>query len=87
MANGYAGRFLHAELTNGRCAPFTVEEDLLRRFIGGSSLAAKLFLDGYPLDAEAMLIIEVEGSEAEQDDLLGRLAAICQHYFSITNGI
>ncbi|MDE2582901.1 MAG: FAD-binding protein, partial [Rhodospirillales bacterium] len=26
---------------------------------------------GYPLDAEAMLIIEVEGSAAEQDDLLG----------------
>ena len=31
---------------------------------------------GYPLDAEAMLIIEVEGSEAEQDELLARLAAI-----------
>ena len=28
---------------------------------------------GYPLDAEAMLIIEVEGSVAEQDDLLGRI--------------
>ena len=27
---------------------------------------------GYPLDAEAMLIIEVEGSAAEQDDLLAR---------------
>ena len=27
---------------------------------------------GYPLDAEAMLIIEVEGSVAEQDDLLGQ---------------
>ncbi len=35
---------------------------------------------GYPLDAEAMLIIEVEGSTAEQDDLLGRIRAICvQH--------
>ncbi len=32
---------------------------------------------GYPLDAEAMLIIEVEGSVAEQDDLLGRIKAIC----------
>ena len=28
---------------------------------------------GYPLDAEAMLIIEVEGSPAEQDDLLARI--------------
>ena len=34
--------------------------------------AAEAFVHaGYPLDAEAMLIIEVEGSEAEQDDLLG----------------
>ena len=32
---------------------------------------------GYPLDAEAMLIIEVEGSEAEQDMLLGRIKEIC----------
>ena len=35
---------------------------------------------GYPLDAEAMLIIEVEGSVAEQDDLLDRLKAICQRF-------
>jgi glycolate oxidase len=39
---------------------------------------------GYPLDAEAMLIIEVEGSEAEQDDLLGRLAAICRQHDPIS---
>ena len=32
---------------------------------------------GYPLDAEAMLIIEVEGSRAEQDALLGRIKDIC----------
>jgi glycolate oxidase len=35
---------------------------------------------GYPLDAEAMLIIEVEGSEAEQDALLGRIRAICERF-------
>jgi len=39
---------------------------------------------GYPLDAEAMLIIEVEGSEAEQDDLLGRLKAICERHDPIS---
>ena len=32
---------------------------------------------GYPLDAEAMLIIEVEGSLAEQDALLDRIKDIC----------
>jgi glycolate oxidase len=31
---------------------------------------------GYPLDVEAMLIIEVEGSNAEIDDLLARINAI-----------
>jgi glycolate oxidase len=35
---------------------------------------------GYPLDAEAMLIIEVEGSAAEQDELLGRLREICARH-------
>ena len=39
---------------------------------------------GYPLDAEAMLIIEVEGSEAEQDDLLGRLKSICERHDPIS---
>ena len=39
---------------------------------------------GYPLDAEAMLIIEVEGSAAEQDDLLGRLRAICEGHDPIS---
>ena len=32
---------------------------------------------GYPMDAEAMLIIEVEGSVAEQDWLLGRIKDLC----------
>ena len=35
---------------------------------------------GYPLDAEAMLIIEVEGSVAEQDWLLGQIRAICEKF-------
>ena len=35
---------------------------------------------GYPLDAEAMLIIEVEGSVAEQDALLGRIRDICARF-------
>ena len=39
---------------------------------------------GYPLDAEAMLIIEVEGSPAEQDDLLGRIRAICARHDPIS---
>lgn len=39
---------------------------------------------GYPLDAEAMLIIEVEGSVVEQDDQLARLTAICNRHNPIS---
>ncbi|MBN8897576.1 MAG: FAD-binding protein, partial [Rhodospirillales bacterium] len=39
---------------------------------------------GYPLDAEAMLIIEVEGSTTEQDDLLGRISDICRRFDPIS---
>ena len=39
---------------------------------------------GYPLDAEAMLIIEVEGSVAEQDFLLGRIKDICAQFDPIS---
>ena len=35
---------------------------------------------GYPLDAEAMLIIEVEGSVAEQDYFLDRIKEICGRF-------
>jgi len=39
---------------------------------------------GYPLDAEALLIIEVEGSVAEQDDLLGRIGEICGRFSPVS---
>jgi len=39
---------------------------------------------GYPLDAEAMLIIEVEGSIAEQDFLLDRIKEICARFDPIS---
>lgn len=39
---------------------------------------------GYPLDAEAMLIIEVEGSTEEQDDLLNRIKALCERFDPIS---
>ena len=39
---------------------------------------------GYPLDAEAMLIIEVEGSPQEQDDLLAQISEICNRHDPIS---
>ncbi len=35
---------------------------------------------GYPLDVEALLIVEVEGSEAEIADLIGRITAIAETF-------
>ena len=35
---------------------------------------------GYPMDAEALLIIEVEGSVEEQDRLLGQIGDICNRF-------
>ena len=39
---------------------------------------------GYPLDAEALLIIEVEGSEAEQTALLNKIKDICTPFNPIS---
>jgi glycolate dehydrogenase FAD-linked subunit len=35
---------------------------------------------GYPLDVEALLIVEVEGSEAEIEDLIGRITKISEAF-------
>jgi glycolate oxidase len=39
---------------------------------------------GYPLDAEALLIIEVEGSEDEQTEMLRRIRGICEDFHPIS---
>ena len=46
MAKGYAGRYLQVDLKEGRCSDFTIDDSLLRQFIGGSALGAKLYFDG-----------------------------------------
>ena len=54
MAKGYAGRYLRVDLKEGRCSDFTINDSLLRQFIGGSALGAKLYFDGYPLTADPL---------------------------------
>lgn len=54
MAKGYAGRYLNVNLTSGVCSHFSLEEDLLRKFLGGSSLSAKIFLDRFALDPDPL---------------------------------
>ncbi len=52
--NGYTGCFLRVDLTRGCLERFSLEEALLRRFIGGSGLGASLFLDRYDLAADPL---------------------------------
>ena len=54
MAKGYAGRYLQVDLKEGRCSDFTIDDSLLRQFIGGSALGAKLYFDGHPLTADPL---------------------------------
>ena len=42
---GYAGKILEVDLTSGKISKTSVDDETLRKFIGGSGLAAKLFLD------------------------------------------
>jgi len=59
---GYKGRILEIDLTTGSVSHTNLEQEVLRRFIGGGGLAAKLFLgrvapDVDPLSGENVLFI------------------------------
>lgn len=42
---GYMGKILEVDLTSGKISTTSLNEQLARDFVGGSSLAAKLILD------------------------------------------
>lgn len=50
----YKGKILEINLTNGAIAHSTLEQDILRKFIGGSGVAAKLFLDRVSPDVDPL---------------------------------
>ena len=52
--NGYAGKFLEVDLTKGTCSSLTIEEAKLKKFIGGSCLAASLYLEKYNIQADPL---------------------------------
>jgi aldehyde:ferredoxin oxidoreductase len=59
---GYTGRILEVNLTSGKVSKTSVDDETLRKFLGGSGLAAKLFLDRVspevePLSAQNTLFI------------------------------
>jgi len=48
----YVGRILRVDLENGKTEQFTVDEKVLRMFIGGTGLGAKFLYDEVPPEAE-----------------------------------
>ncbi|GAF92224.1 unnamed protein product, partial [marine sediment metagenome] len=50
----YEGKILEVNLTNGTVKSSTVDKGTLRKFIGGSGLAAKLFFDRVPPDVDPL---------------------------------
>jgi len=45
MANGYAGKFLEVDLTSEKTKNVVFEEEILKKYIGGRALAAKILWD------------------------------------------
>ncbi len=52
--HGYTGKLLKVDLTNGVCSDFPLEENRLKKFIGGSSLAASIYLEKFNLNADPL---------------------------------
>jgi len=49
------GRLLEVDLSSGKISTRTVDEQILRDYVGGSGLAAKLFLDdGVPAGCDPL---------------------------------
>jgi aldehyde:ferredoxin oxidoreductase len=51
---GFAGRIIEVNLTTGAIKKATIGQDVLRKFIGGSGLGAKLFFDGVSPDVDPL---------------------------------
>ncbi|MCI4660700.1 MAG: FAD-binding protein [Neomegalonema sp.] len=73
----------------GACVADIIREGVLPvalEFMDGPAIAAcEAFAKaGYPLDAEALLIVEVEGSPAEIDSQLARIKAIAERHNPLT---
>jgi aldehyde:ferredoxin oxidoreductase len=62
IINGYAGRLLRVDLTFERLSDVTFDEQILRKYVGGTGLGAKILYDEVPpqsdwIDPENRVII------------------------------
>ena len=81
MAGGYAGEILRVDLTSGKIRKWRADESLLRRFIGGSGLAAKILFDETdstigPFDPRNLLIFMTGPVTATKVPLSGRYQVV-----------
>jgi len=51
---GFEGRMLNVNLSNGTTTKSKIDRDTLRKFIGGSGLAARLFFDSVSPDVDPL---------------------------------
>ena len=81
MIGGYAGKILRINLSNGKILRWTADESLLRKFIGGSGLAAKILFDEtgpsiHPFSPENLLIFMTGPVTATKVPLSGRYQVV-----------
>jgi len=81
LAGGYAGEILRVDLTSGKIRKWRADESLLRRFIGGSGLAAKILFDETdstigPFDPRNLLIFMTGPVTATKVPLSGRYQVV-----------
>lgn len=81
LIGGYAGKILRINLSNGKILRWTVDESLLRKFIGGSGLAAKILFDETgpsidPFSPENLLIFMTGPVTATKVPLSGRYQVV-----------
>jgi len=73
MSRGYAGKFLDVNLSSGKIADTTFDEEILKQYVGGRGLAAKILWDRLGKKWEK---VDPLGSENIFLALLGPLTAI-----------
>jgi len=81
LIGGYAGKILRVNLSSKEIRQWRVDEALLRRFIGGSGLAAKILFDETgpgvrPFDPENLLIFMTGPVTATKVPLSGRYQVV-----------
>ncbi|MCW4020139.1 MAG: aldehyde ferredoxin oxidoreductase family protein [Candidatus Bathyarchaeota archaeon] len=81
MFGGYIGKILRVNLSNGRISEEVVKESVLRKYVGGSGLAAKILFDETsretdPLSPENVLIFMTGPATGTQVPLSGRYQVV-----------